>query len=111
MSTESYDFANDLRKKKVILSSHFIIEDPNLIPDRLKSTAQALPDGTFKVSGFTIGTVVDQGLHGGITLSFDWSDYEQIVPDSNILRVLWDDEAEPDEIVIDSYPGVLRRLR
>ena len=93
----------DFRGKLVVVASHLIAAELEKIADDLRSYAVAEGD-TFRVSGFVLGRVLDQSVHSQYWVDFPWASPVQ-VNKANIIKVLLDDECEPD--VVDGLPRLM----
>lgn len=88
----------DLRGKTVVVATHIVVEHMEQVREDLVAHVVTLPNGSFKVSGFVLGTVIDQSIHSQFWVEFPWSDSPIKVASENIIKVLLDDDAEPDTI-------------
>lgn len=95
----------DYRGKTVLLLTCYVTEHREQIPAHLRGHA-VTHDRGWKISGFLLGKVVDISIHGGVWISVEGADdTPRQYPRAAILKLLLDDEGEPD-----FYKGLPRLL-
>ncbi len=86
----------DYRGKTVVVATHMVVEHIEQVREDLRDHAVEVAENRFKVSGFVLGTVVDVSIHNMYWVSFRWLEHPIQVRTEHVIRVLLDDEAEPD---------------
>jgi len=86
---------HDYRGKMIAVASHVVVTHLGQLPDNLRAHAVQQGD-THKVCGFVLGTVLDHSVYGQFWVTFPWSPEPVQVRKENVLRIVLDDEAEPD---------------
>jgi len=88
--------SDDFRGRTVLVSTH-VVARLEQIREGLREHMVEHGGGLFKVNGFVLGKVVDVSVHGQYWIQFEWNDSPVQVRREAVLKILLDDEGEPDE--------------
>lgn len=106
MAQESDDmWGVDYRGKTVVVATHIVVTHIEQIREELRAFVVEVASNLFKVNGFVLGKVVDVSVHGQYWVDFPWSDTPVQVQREHVVRILLDDEGEPD--LVDGLPKLV----
>jgi hypothetical protein len=77
-------------------------------PEQFKKELRPFVEKTgnkFRLTGFMLGKIIDVSVHGPYWIDFEWMESPIQVQQTDILRILLDDEGEPD--MINGYPRIV----
>lgn len=94
----------DSRGRIAIVLARFVVAHPEQIKDELRPFVQKVGN-QYKLTGFISGKVVDISIHGHYWIDFAWVDAPIQVQPGDVLKVLLDDEGEPD--MVNGYPRIV----
>jgi hypothetical protein len=92
-------FGLDYRGKTAVVATHVVVEHIEQIREDLRDYMIETAPSRFRVSGFVLGKVVDVSIHGQYWVEFPWASAPVQVQAEHVLRVLLDDEGEPEIVM------------